>query len=51
MYLKETLKNQNFFDLTAFHIFILRYIYEFAMALLFMLLRFLYYEIYKAVDI
>lgn len=54
MYLKETFKNQNFFDLMAFLIFILRYIYEFVMALSFMLLRFLYYEIYKpfkAIDV
>lgn len=54
MYLKETFKNQNFFDLMAFLIFILRYIYEFVMALSFTLLRFLYYEIYKpfkAIDV
>lgn len=54
MYLKETFKNQNFFDLMAFLIFILRYIYEFVMALSSMLLRFLYYEIYKpfkAIDV
>lgn len=54
MYLKETFKNQNFFDLMAFHIFILRHIYEFFMALSFILLRFLYYEIYKpfkAIDV